>query len=1060
MVFSPDAYVSPRPFIESGKATVPDLFKWHARENPSADVFRFHTGHGVQGLTYSDLDKGILRAARLVSSILGSHSHQRHVIAVFASADSITYPTILLGIYRAGHVAFPISPRNSPAAVADLVRKTKSAHVLVSQDTHITTVIQEAFAELDGVSQHTMPQFEDLYPAGASHDEGKIDDILDAPVYDPDSPALILHSSGSTNYPKPITWSHRSLLAWGTCQWNSPKSIGAVVGCHAVPMFHAMGCSAVIVTAVCGWVLCVFPPTSPPTVPNPENVFDGAVKTGAQYMYTVPSFIELWAQEPEKVAAMKKMKGLLFGGAPLNKGIGDMLATKGISLITAYGCTEIGGASTGIGAEPGLDWEYFSINHVLDTFMRPAGDGKYELLVLATSRCPPRVFNDSVNGVDAYATNDLFEPHPMKRGLWKVYGRVDDQIMLSNGEKTNPGPLEFIITKDPHVRGCLFFGRGKFQNGVLIEPTPEEQFDPRDERALEQFRNKIWPTIESANAIAPQHSRVFKEMILVTIPSKPLTYNMKGFPRRTPVLRDYEAEIESLYDVVVGQSAQASIPPPSTWNNADVKSFVQTAVQQTLRRTLPEDVDLFRNGCDSLQATYIRNTILRALRDHSPAAARRLPMNLVFQAPSVLALTDAVLRALSDYSHVEMAASTPEDLLRLVERYSANLPARPASLGARQAGKDVVLITGTMGGFGCDILEHLLRDKEIATVFAFNRKGTNAPERQRSRFRERGHDVGLLDLPKFRMVEADLQAADFGLERALLEEIRASVTHVMHNAWQVNFSLKVSSFEGDFLGVRHLLELALSSPYIEPPKLMFLSSIGVFSSESTLPDSPVSEDRVESASEIGTGYAESKWVVEEILLQVSENANLPTTTVRLGQVSGDRLGHWNEKEWFPAVVKSSLFTHCLPGDMNEASSVAFIPSYPAARAFVEMRKSTARTLHLVHPRPVPWKTIIAPIAEELGVLLVPYSEWLTGLEQCAAEGSAGEVDAMRANPALRLLDFFRAQGTACSEPGVRLSTTRAEQSSGELARMPELTPEDAKRWVAAWRASGFLPAAK
>ena len=106
---------------------------------------------------------------------------------------------MVLGIYRAGHVAFPISPRNSSAAVADLVRKTKSAHVLVSQDTHITSVIHGAFAELDGVSKHNMPQFEDLYPTGASHDEGKIDDILDAPAYDvdPDSPALILHSSGT-----------------------------------------------------------------------------------------------------------------------------------------------------------------------------------------------------------------------------------------------------------------------------------------------------------------------------------------------------------------------------------------------------------------------------------------------------------------------------------------------------------------------------------------------------------------------------------------------------------------------------------------------------------------------------------------------------------------------------------------------------------------------------------------------------------------------------------------------------------------------------------------------
>ena len=156
-------------------------------------------------------------------------------------------------------------------------------------------------------------------------------------------------------------------------------------------------------------------------------------------------------------------------------------------------------------------------------------------------------------------------------------------------------------------------------------------------------------------------------------------------------------------------------------------------------------------------------------------------MNIMFQAPTIAALTDAILRSLSDATVPESTASTPEDLVRLAERYSANVPARPSNLRVREGTTDVVLVTGTTGGFGCDILEHLLRDEEISLVYAFNRKGTNARERQRARFRERGHDEQLLDSPKFRMVEAELQLADFGVEPTLLEEIRASVTHIMHN---------------------------------------------------------------------------------------------------------------------------------------------------------------------------------------------------------------------------------------------------------------------------------------
>lgn len=36
------------------------------------------------------------------------------------------------------------------------------------------------------------------------------------------------------------------------------------------------------------------------------------------------------------------------------------------------------------------------------------------------------------------------------------------------------------------------FGRGRFQNGVLIEPEPEFAFDSSNVRKLEEFRNLIW----------------------------------------------------------------------------------------------------------------------------------------------------------------------------------------------------------------------------------------------------------------------------------------------------------------------------------------------------------------------------------------------------------------------------------------------------------------------------------------------------------------------------------------------------------------------------------------
>jgi hypothetical protein len=62
--------------------------------------------------------------------------------------------------------------------------------------------------------------------------------------------------------------------------------------------------------------------------------------------------------------------------------------------------------------------------------------------------------------------------------------------MLSTGEKTNLVPLERILIQDPLVSAAVFFGRGKFNNGVLVQPT--KPFDPDVEVKLAEFRNAIW----------------------------------------------------------------------------------------------------------------------------------------------------------------------------------------------------------------------------------------------------------------------------------------------------------------------------------------------------------------------------------------------------------------------------------------------------------------------------------------------------------------------------------------------------------------------------------------
>ena len=125
-----------------------------------------------------------------------------------------------------------------------------------------------------------------------------------------------------------------------------------------------------------------------------------------------------------------------------------------------------------------------------------------------------------------------------------------------------------------------------------------------------------------------------------------------------------------------------------------------------------------------------------------------------------------------------------------------------------------------------------------------------------------------------------------------------------------------------------------------------------------------------------------------------------------------------------------------------------------------MRHASEPIVHLVHPRPVPWRTVIAPIAAELEVPLVPYETWLSALEgSTRGVADAAEVELMKANPALRIVDFFRGlRLSADHEPlgMVYLSSEKAVRASRTLAGMPALDAGRARKWLAAWRKSGFL----
>lgn len=155
------------------------------------------------------------------------------------------------------------------------------------------------------------------------------------------------------------------------------------------------------------------------------------------------------------------------------------------------------------------------------------------------------------------------------------------------------------------------------------------------------------------------------------------------------------------------------------------------------------------------------------------------------------------------------------------------------------------------------------------------------------------------------------------------------VTHILHNAWRVDFNLSLSSFEGHVARTRKLIDFC--SSISRPIKYFFTSSVSA-THKWDVTFGPVPEEVVPSA-EVATnnGYGASKFVVEQvclvyspyvyilmrgrftqILAKAAENG-LQCTSLRLGQVCGSKSnGAWASNEWLPILVKSSVSLEVLP----------------------------------------------------------------------------------------------------------------------------------------------------
>lgn len=218
-----------------GSLSMLEIFDFHRKNSPNHPLFLFEEGGKIEEITWAHAVRAVHTSARYIQQICGKGSDDPStVVAILANTDTFSYFVLLAGIIRAGCQAFPISPRNSPAAVIHLLQETRSKYLLISHDPSIQKLIGSVYpspALKSSVGEPiTIPTFEYLF--GGT--ESDFDPLPPMQQQECNRPSLILHSSGSTSHPKPIGIVSHQLVDAGLAPYFGDRDLcGKVFACHS-----------------------------------------------------------------------------------------------------------------------------------------------------------------------------------------------------------------------------------------------------------------------------------------------------------------------------------------------------------------------------------------------------------------------------------------------------------------------------------------------------------------------------------------------------------------------------------------------------------------------------------------------------------------------------------------------------------------------------------------------------------------------------------------------------------------------------------------------------------
>ncbi|KAI0387834.1 hypothetical protein F5Y04DRAFT_286810 [Hypomontagnella monticulosa] len=946
------------------------------------------------------------------------------------------------------------SPRNPASTNLSLMDQTAGLNVLYAAE--VRPIVSQIEQLEPNVRSWEIPSFEDMLKSSPEHFqyEKQFDEARDDPV-------VVLHSSGSTGLPKPITMTHGSFAVLDNehnlpqvpgrrkRDWSMWTFDGEARVYTVFPFFHAK-------------VQTIFMNASPVLGP-PHMVPDGQLlkhmmlHQKLRSIFLPPAVIEQLLHEPDGIDFFRGLDFLVYSGAPFNPVIGDRLS-KVVEIISPFGSTEIY-------PQPELapareDWSWHEFNPLVKYEMQEydSTEGTFELVVFAneSTKDTAAVYHN-LPGTKEYRTKDLFIRHPQKPQLYKYYGRRDDIIVLANGEKFNPIPLEVNIQNHPALKGALVIGNGRTQPALLVEPK-----ESLEEEGRGQLLRDIWPLVEKSNNLVPGQGRIHYGKILCALPGLPFTRTGKGTIVRKLTEQAYEDQIDELY----AETPHQSEPLAVTLERGPGGDYELPMVINSVRRimtlsfpqgaTIGEHEDFFAYGLDSVQTIEIVANLKRTLRGHhgNPSAVTWISPRTIFHKPNIAELSQTVKDFLDKGEALEEDSdlAISEAVNQTVEKYVAALPTKPtpwsdsATSSTEPPATYTVVLLGSTGFLGSYLLANLLKRENVSRVICLNR-AHDAQKRQENSLGR----LGVLSLSnKVEYMVIDLGQNRLGFNQSDYEKIVNEADIIIYNAWRLDFGLALRSFSPFLDATKDLVEIAAASN--RKARLIFvssLSSVAAMAGKTVVPEAPI-DDPLAAHS---TGYGRSKQVAERMLVAASQNAGVPISIIRVSQVGGptsrgnvDGKNSWADQPWISALVRTSKVLRMIPAKvaMIDWVPVDVVATMLSEIALIPPTSTEAQVYNISNPIPQDWDMMVSVLQEMLGITTtVSFGEWVQKLRDII-DPSADKIAEM---PALKMLDYY----ASLDQIGANAAYATGKATKVSRVEIPQIDKQMLKDWLEGWK---------